>query len=111
MSENMNASQNTNSRKRNDTVYIYGLDEKYNLVHYFFILKDALIGGRGGITAQIKSTAQYLKEAYPSVSYIYQVDNSRDIYKAFKELKEESKLENHVHFKMMLEQYGFRIQL
>lgn len=110
MTENMKPAVANDARKNHDTIYIYGLDENYNLVHYFFITKQNLMD-HGHITSQIKSTAAYLKDTYPGVAHIFMVDNSRDIYRAFKELRQVSKLENHVQFKMMLEQYGFRIQL
>ena len=63
-----------NARKKNDTMYIYGLDSEYRIVHYFFILEEKL-------SAQsIASTARYLKENYPSVEQVYCVDNSREIF-------------------------------
>lgn len=97
--------ENKTNRKKNDTVYIYGLNDEYRVVHYFFIPKEVMSMKR------VQNTANYLKSAYPSVTSIFAVDNCREIYKAFMQIKENSKIENRADFKMLLEQYGIRIQL
>lgn len=96
--------ENKNTRKKNDTVYIYGLEEDYKIAHYFFITKDKL-GAKS-----IASTAKYLKDTYPTVKTVYCVDNSREVFKAFMDLRDHgNQTENLVHFKMLLEEQGFQV--
>lgn len=87
----------------NKDVYFYGLDETYRLVHFYFC-------PRGDLSIwSIRVVSRALRADFPSIRYVYAVDNSPMIYDAYKELRREDSTQSRVEFKLMLEQYGIEI--
>lgn len=84
-------------------VYIYGLDETYKVIHWYFL------PGEYATVYAIRQTAKTLKKEYPNCAHVYAVDNSRMIYSALKDIFRENSIANRVEFKMLLEQYGIAV--
>ena len=87
-------------------IYIYGLDELFNVVRYTYIDKMKT----EKIIWELILEKRILAYNYPSVKIVYAVDNCYDVYKAYKELvMSGSNLEEKILFKQLLEQYGIRL--
>lgn len=85
-------------------VYLYGLDETYRIVHFYFIPS-----GEATVKA-IRATGTTLRQEYPNIQHVYAIDNHPSLYKLFQETKKKPSVENCVMFKLMLEQYGMEIK-
>ena len=84
-------------------VYLYGLDREYKMVFYSYLPFGQISANR------IAGTARQLKSDFPSIEFVYAVDNSYTIHRAYKDLYLNDSIENRVTFKMMLEQFGFLV--
>ena len=84
-------------------VYLYGLDERYRVIHYCRIDKEF------PDFKELKLNAYRMKNEYPSIRYLYAANSSYEIYTACIDAVKNKTVEDCVLFKLLVESEGIRI--
>lgn len=89
-------------------VYLCGIAsaaDNYRIIRYLYIDSE-----KERITIQkLLTHSAWLKYKNPTIEYVYAVDDSAEMARAYKETKIHNDLENNVIFKQLLEDTGIRL--
>lgn len=86
-----------------DKIYLYGLDEEYNIVRFSRVRNCRLK------VDELMAEAIELRYNYQSIRSVYAVDEDPDVEDAFKDVFKRGWVEDRVVFKVLVEKKGIRI--
>lgn len=86
-----------------DKIYLYGLDEEYNIVRFSRVRNCRLK------VDELMAEAIELRYNYQPIRSVYAVDEDPDVNDAFKDVFKRGWVEDRVVFKVLVEKKGIRI--
>lgn len=88
------------------TVFLYGINgpsDHYRIAKYLFITEEDLT------IRELKETALYMKDRYPSIEHVYAIDNRRGLRRELMDTIKKDSIEGCIIFRDMLQREGLEI--